>query len=286
MAMERVRVANVALDPRAGGADAVFTYRAGANAKAGDARFVSVGNRAVLGYVTAVFEATEKDLGFGFESLRDLGEEVANLSLPGPSIQLAEFVSEEYLCPLSVALSAATPPGVQDRLISAWSLAAEPQTDFYLSGEEGEKLTAAQSEAMRTLRDAGGTISESATKRIPPAQAKVLGQLLAKGLVRRSVQVQPFQERRSSREYLALSPDHDAIESFLSKQGVRKPAQALTLMRLQGAENSFFTVAEIKALAGVTETTVKALVRCGRRRDSISGVARLPALRRDRVGKD
>ena len=259
MAMDRVRVANVALDPRAGGADAVFTYRADAAAKVGDARFVTVGNRPVMGYVTAVFEATEDQLGFKFDTLRELGEEVANLSLPKSAVELAEFVSGEYLCSLSVAMSAATPPGARDRLVSAWSVAAPTSDEFSLTGEEGEKLTAAQQEALRTLQDAGGAIAESATRKIPPAQAKVLGQLVAKGLVTRSVQLQPFLERRASREYLALSPDHDAIEKFLSEQGVRKPAQALTLMRLQGAENSFFSIAEIKALAGVTETTVKAL---------------------------
>jgi primosomal protein N' (replication factor Y) len=263
MAMDRVRVANVALDPRAGGSDAVYTYRADASAHVGDARFVNVGNRPVMGYVTSIFDANEADLGFGFESLRDLGEEVTNLSLPSQSIQLAQFVAAEYLCSLSVALSAATPPGVQDRLVSGWTLAAEPQSEFSLSAEPGEKLTAAQQEAMRTLQDAGGTLAETASKRIPAAQAKVLSQLVAKGLVKRTVQVQPFQERRASREYLALSPDHDAIEKFLATQGVRKPAQALTLMRLQGAENSFFSIAEIKALAGVTETTVKALVDVG-----------------------
>ncbi len=263
MDMDRIRVADVALDPRAGGAEAVFTYRADESVKVGEARFVPIGNRPVLGIVTAVYEATEADLGFGFLALKELGEAIGNLSLPESLVDLAKFVASEYLSSLAVALSPANPPGVQDRLVSAWTLTKPVQRDFALQSDPEEKVTAAQKEVMSTLGDSGGTLAETASRKIPAPQLKVLGQLVAKGLVVRSIQVQPFLERRKSKDFLALTPDHDAIERFLSEQGVKKPAQALTLMRLQGAENSFFSLGEIKALAGVTETTVKALEAIG-----------------------
>ncbi len=261
--MDRKLVADVALDPRAGGADAIYTYLAIPDTKVGESRFVPIGNRPVLGIVTAVYEATEEELGFGFDSLKPIGEAVHNLSLPEAVIRLAKFVSVEYLSPLGVALSSASPPGVQDRLVTAWTLTKPANEEFSLSAEDDVKLTAPQKEVLRTLEDSGGTLAETATHRIPPAQLKVLGQLAAKGMVSRAIQVQPFQERKSSKEFLALSPDHDAVEKFLEEHGAKKPAQALTLMRLQGAENSFFSIGEIKALAGVTETTVKSLVAAG-----------------------
>lgn len=261
--MDRLRVADVALDPRAGGSEAVYTYRAEGDVRVGDVRFVPIGNRPALGIVTAVYDATEEELGFGFASLKAIGDAVENLRLPEPVVELARFAAEEYLCPLSAALASASPPGVQDRLVTAWSLTKPVEAEFSLSAEEDVKLTAIQKEALRTLEDAGGALAETATHKIPPAQLKVLGQLATKGLVERAIQVQPFQERRRGKDFLALSPDSAAIEKFLHDQGVKKPAQALTLMRLQGAENSFFTLGEIKALAGVTETTVKALVSIG-----------------------
>lgn len=261
--MDRKLVADVALDPRAGGADAIYTYSANPQTRVGDSRFVPIGNRPVLGTVTSVYEASESELGFSFESLKEIGEAIQNLSLPNSVIQLAKYVADEYICPLGVALSSASPPGVQDRLVTAWSLTAPTSTEFSLSAEEDIKLTTAQKEVLRTLEDSGGTLAETATHRIPAAQLKVLGQLAAKGLVARSIQVQPFQERKSRKDFLALSPDHEAVEKFLEEQGAKKPAQTLTLMRLQGAENSFFSIGEIKALAGVTETTVKSLVAAG-----------------------
>lgn len=262
--MDRKLVADVALDPRAGGSEAIYTYAADASVRVGENRFVPIGNRPVLGIVTAVYRATEEELGFGFEALKAIGEAVENLTLPEPVIKLAKFVSEEYLSPLSVALSSASPPGVQERLVTAWTL-SQPvaQEEFSLSGEEDIKLTTAQKEALRTIEDSGGTLAETATHRIPPAQLKILGQLAGKGMVIRSIQIQPFQERKSRKEFFALTPDHESVERFLEEQGAKRPAQALTLMRLQGAENSFFSIGEIKALAGVTETTVKALVSAG-----------------------
>ena len=262
--MDRVWVADVALDPRTGGSDAIYTYRADESVRVGEARFVPIGNRPTLGTVIDVYLADEKALGFEFESLKTLGDRVSNLSLPTALVDLAEFVSAEYLCSLPTALAPANPPGIQERLTTSWSLLGPIVSDeLELSGEESIKLTPAQQEAMRTLQDAGGSIQESVSRRIPPAQAKVLAQLATKGLVAREIQVQPFQDRRVSKDYFGLNPDHDLVEKFLTEQGVRKPAQALTLMQLQAAENSYFSMGEIKALGGVTETTVKALLTAG-----------------------
>ncbi|MCC7230829.1 MAG: primosomal protein N' [Fimbriimonadaceae bacterium] len=266
----RIHVADVALDPRAGGADAVFTYRAEPSTTVGEARFVPVGNRPLLGFVVKVYEATEEELGFSFESLRPLGDAVDNLSIPSRVIDLAAFVAQEYLCPISIALSAASPPGVRERLVSAWSLlkSDRPSGDMDLFGQPQESgpgltLTPAQREIVRTLRDLGGVWEETPNRRIPAPILKGLKMLQAKGVVRSSMRVQPFQERRKSRNYLCLTSDSVALETFITAQGRKRPAQVLTLMRLQGSEHASLSIPEIKAMAGVTETTITALVDAG-----------------------
>jgi primosomal protein N' (replication factor Y) len=51
------------------------------------------------------------------------------------------------------------------------------------------------------------------------------------------------------------------VDQFLANEGKKKPAQALTLMRLQLADaGAALTPAEIKAMAGVTDSTIKALL--------------------------
>ena len=91
--MERVEVADIALDPRAAGANARYTYRSAPGAKVGQARFVPIGNRRALGFVTKVYKANDEELGFPSTTLKELGEEVANLELPPCLVELAEIGS-------------------------------------------------------------------------------------------------------------------------------------------------------------------------------------------------
>ncbi len=243
------------MDPRAGGADALYTYLADPALTIGDAVFVPLGNRPALGYVTDVYDATEEDLGFPFASLKPMNGVVEGLSLPEAVVALARNVALETLCPLPVALAAATPPGVRDRLVTVWSLDR--------AHDEGEKLTPTQKEALITLQDAGGSITEAKGKKLDAGALRNLRALRAKGLVRQSLRVQPVQERRKAEPMLRLTSDSPRVEEFLHKEGRRKPAQALTLMCLQGAEAALLTAPELRALAGVTDTTVRALLEAG-----------------------
>ncbi len=282
--MSSVRVVDIALDPRTVGLAgastdpdegfaraALFTYRAPAiEVEVGAAFFVPFGGRQVLGFVTDVYEATEQELGFGFELLKDLGPAVVGLELPPVVIELAKFVAEETLCPLPVALSAATPPGVRERLADAWSLVGEApakkkRNELRLEAEPDMPLTPLQRETLRALRDAGGVIFDRPGSRLDANAKRALKLLKQKGLVTEETRLIPFQERRAAELLLRLCPDSARVEAFLKSEAKKKPAQALTLMQLQATENGrgALGMAEIKALAGVTETTVKALIQQG-----------------------
>jgi primosomal protein N' (replication factor Y) len=248
------RVADVAIDPRAGGAEALYTYFADGALTPGDAVFVPVGTQTNLGFVTSVYETTEQELGFPFENLKPIIGRVQGLSLPESVIELAKFISAEYLCTLPVALSAATPPGVRDRLVSAWTLENE---------HPDAALTPIQSEILRVMKEAGGFLVDQKGKRLEAATTRSLRLLRARGVVSQSMRILPFPEKKKGDVLLSLTSDEPRIEEFLRKEGKRKPAQALTLMRMQGAESARLTASEIKALAGVTETTIKALLDIG-----------------------
>ncbi|RYZ82567.1 MAG: hypothetical protein EOP04_21775, partial [Proteobacteria bacterium] len=62
---------------------------------------------------------------------------------------------------------------------------------------------------------------------------------------------------------LRLTADAARIEAFMGKEGKRRPAQALTVMRLQDVERPHLTGSEIRELAGVTEATLRALRTAG-----------------------
>ena len=246
-----MRVADVAIDPRSGGAEALYTYRVEGPLAIGDAVTVPLGSRTNLGFVTNVYDATEAELGFPITSLRPIQSVVQGLSLPLEVVQLARSISEEYLCSLPVALSAATPPGVRDRLVTSWNLIKSP---------EDETNTTLQKEVIQVMKESGGFIVHQKGKPIEAGMQKALRLLTKRGVVSQSLRVMPVSESKKGDALLQLSPDTERIETFLNQEGKKKPAQAITLMRLQVAESARLTSSEIKALAGVTESTINALL--------------------------
>lgn len=254
LANATVRVVDVAIDPKSGGTDAIWTYGIEGPAEVGDAFFVPLGPRAVIGYVIRVYDATEADLGFPLKSLRLAGDRIVGLTLPKQVLQTIRYVSTEYLCPLTASLSVAIPPGVRERLVSAWKLTG---------AISDAPLTILQQEVLRTLEDAGGTVFEKGKKKLPASSQKALKLLRAKGLVESIVQLDPGTEKREATNLLRLPSNPEKIEAFLHKEGKRKPAQAITLMRLQSASPTPMSPMEIKALSGVTDATLKAMLETG-----------------------
>lgn len=248
-----LRVADVAIDPRSGGADALYTYEASADTSVGQPFLVPLGNRTALGYVTSLYTTSENDLGFPAKNLKKLGAPVRGMGLPATIVSLARFVAEEYICSLPIALSAAIPPGTRDRLVSAWILEEAAEMP----------LTPLQAEVLRFMRESGGAILDRRGRRLPPATLRALRLLKAKGVVRQEHALDLGVEKKQAARLLRLSNDTEKIDSFLKGDGKRKPAQAITLMRLQTADNSWLTPAEVKGLAGVTDATISALIQAG-----------------------
>jgi primosomal protein N' (replication factor Y) len=256
--MTAVRVVDVALDPRNGGAEAVYTYRHAPGLTVGEAVFVPLGPRIALGFVVAEYTATEQDLGFPFSSLRDVAGRVEGLSLPKPLVAMCREVAEETLCPLPVALSAATPPGVRERLVACWE--ATPPSPQRGEGGRGERdLKPLERETLRLLREQGPRV-ESRGKKTEAGVARALRSLRKLGLVRHTLRLADAAERRKTPDLLRLTGDNRKVEAFLHKEGRRKPAQALVLMKMQEAEHMGLTAPEIKAMAGVTDATLKSLI--------------------------
>ena len=261
------RVVDVALDPRNGGAEAVYTYRWSPGLAVGEAVFVPLGPRIALGFVVRDHTVDEQALGF---DLRDVAGRVDGLRLPAQLIELCREVAEDTLSPLPVALSAATPPGVRERLVAHWEASPSPSGSSWRGGQGGEALFVdaepglkpLERETLRLLREKGPQ-QEAKGKKLEPGVARALKSLRKQGLVRQTLRLQDAAERRKTPDVLRLTPDAAKVEAFLHKEGKRKPAQALVLMKMQEAEGLGLTAGEIKAMAGVTDATLKGLLEQG-----------------------
>jgi primosomal protein N' (replication factor Y) len=248
-------VCDVALDPRKGGSEAVWTYRREPGIAVGDAVIVPLGTRTELGYVLRIYDTTEADLGFPLKTLRNVLSRVSGLSLPDRLVKLVLFTAQEYLCSEAVALSPAIPPGVKDRLLTEWEIADQEKAT--------RETNPVLQEVLRVMSEAGGTFQSSKGKSLSPAVTKALGTLTKKGTVAKQLRVVTPEQRGRAEQLYQLSSNTKAVEKFLLKDGRKKPAQAVTLMQLQGSVQGALTISEIKILAAVTEASIKALVQLG-----------------------
>lgn len=250
-----IAVAQVALDGRVSGSLDALTYLNSSGAKRGQIVLAPLGSRTVFGVVLSASTVTEEELPVALGRMRSIGPPIFGLDVPSTLVDLAEALSGEYLTPMSMAVSLLFPPGIQNRLVSTWVRVPGAVPD--------ETLNAIQEEVLRTIDDLDGKLSSSKSKPIAAAALRALRQLKSKGWVMETLTVQPKVERALLPEGLRLTQDESRIEKFLLAEGRKKPAQALTLMRLQGSEGARFSPQEIKALSGVTDQTLKSLLKAG-----------------------
>lgn len=250
-----LRVIDLVIEAKLGGQDAVYTYLWDDRAKIGDAYLAPLGARQVLGYVARIRDVHPADLGFPADRLRKLFSRVNGLSIPAPVMKAIEFVAQEYLCPVPVALSLAAAPGVRSRLVTKWE--AGPAEDTLLP------ISPAQASALRVLVESPGGILETKSKPLAAGSKKALQALVARGLVTRELSISRVKERHRLEGNFRITLDGDRVENFLKKEAKKKPAQALTLMRLQGSEITSFTAQEIKALSETTDQALRALIQAG-----------------------
>ncbi|MBS1716645.1 MAG: primosomal protein N' [Armatimonadetes bacterium] len=250
--METLRVAEIIIDSRVGGSGAQYTYQVDEDLPPGTAVVIPLGSRKVLGYVLRTWIATQETLGFPVSRLRRPEGIVREASLPPQTMQLVQFVAEEYGCPVSAALTVATPPGVLSRLTLSYRLSGKAST---------ERLSAVQEETLQLFKESGGTFDPPA--KLAPALGKALQSLERAGLIEKSLTFKPTRESKSREQLYRLSAHRDDVEKFLKNEGRKRPAQALVLMRLGMAADSAFSVSEIKAMCGVTDTILRPLVEGG-----------------------
>lgn len=254
MSSERLLVADVVIDAKTAGSDAEFTYLAPPDAAVGEARLVPIGPRQALGHVFAVRRVTADELGFDPKRLRPLGPRVADADLTPGLVKLIQEVAEDCLAPRGAVLGLASPPGIRDRLAVAWRPTRPAGPD--------EKLNAAEQEALAVMTELGEVV-DAKGDRLADGMKRILRRLEAQGLAVRATRLTSPTERRKIPGRFRLTRDASAIEGFLAKESRRSPAQAMTLVRLQGSEGAAFTASEIRSLAGVTDQTIRALAKAG-----------------------
>lgn len=249
--MGKLWVLDVAMDAREAGNEAIYTYAAQPSDQVGEFVLIQLGARPLLGLIIAVRHVSEEELGFPASKLRSPTAKVRGIKVPAQVLDLARYLADQYLCPLPVALGPAWPPMTKQRLRPSWAL----------TGAEvgSEELTAVQKEALQTLRDAGGSLTLAKTE-LSGGLERALKSLRKLGLVEQTISFKEDAKKAKAQVAFRLTSDEDAVKEFFASDAKRRPAQALVLLTLGELESRALTSQEIRAMTGVTETTLKSLV--------------------------
>jgi len=252
--MSLIRIAEVGIEARVGGADAVYSYRADETLVVGQAVIVPLGSRQVLGIVLDVRSVQPGDLGFDAAKLKAIAGVVRNVRVPPEVVALLHSIAKHTISPISQAVALAIPPGMRRRMTCEWRLLVSPSA---------AKLSAPQSEVLRVIEDQGGVFLEKPSKPLASGMKRILATLRAKGLVSSGLTIDPEPNPRAGKSLFRLTANAAEVERFLQSSAKKKPAQCLAVMRLQAAEHTGLSSTEIKLLSGVTDQGLKALQQAG-----------------------
>lgn len=247
-----MRVADVVFDARVGGAAARYTYSIDFGASEGDLVLAPLSGRPLAGVVARVYQTTEVDLGFPLTKLRPISARIEGIGLPPALLGMAQFISDAYLCSFSSAIGPAFPPGIADRISTSWTLNEAVLKESFLS------LTTLQTELVATIRESFGPFE--VPKSLSTPARKALRLLEAKGIATRTTQLASLDEGPAHRRLFRLIADEDRIDAFLHEHAKKRPAQALVLIRLREAQSGALGLDDIRALGGVTQQVLKALI--------------------------
>jgi primosomal protein N' (replication factor Y) len=205
-----------------------------------------------MGVIIALTDAAAPDLSP--ESIRDIAEILDPLPVVTPiQIELARWIADEYLAPLSQAMKLMLPPGLEDR-----TFVVVTQT----TGKPPEELAPQETAALHLLQRRGGRIRLSTL--LGQIQADepqgIIDSLADLGLVDSRYALVPPKPAPPRVHYVRLLADDASVEAALPRLG-HTSKQADVLLILARRTDAPLTLNKLCELAACTQEPVRALAR-------------------------
>lgn len=218
----------------------------------GQAVWVPFGNKTLQGIVTSIEKLP------AVEETRDISAVIEPpLILSSQQLELAQWISDYYLCPLFDALSTMLPPGFERRTIAY----IYPAKDFEKSLPSN--LTAEQTKIIDLLRQKNRLSIKDLEKSlgIKAAQAAI-SRLISRNLIAKSYETAPARVKPKKETYIELAIDEaTAEEGILLLYAKRAAKQAEVLEFLM--ESGTVSLSEVRKKTGCQTETIKTLTNKG-----------------------
>lgn len=210
----------------------------------GQAVWVPFGRKVLQGVVCRLSEHPE------VEETRDIvGVIDPRPLLSSTQIELARWISEYYLAPLFDAVALMLPPGFERKLITFYQLSSR------FPSSSPSDLTPEQAQLLELLIREGKVEQAAVEKALGQKKARrVLDELLGKGLVMKSQELEKVRVRAKLVTHLRLAVEAEVAKMEAERLASRAPKQAALLRFLMDRTEP------VPALeTGATPATVKAL---------------------------
>jgi primosomal protein N' (replication factor Y) len=231
-----------------------YTVPPSINPAIGQAVWVPFGTGVVQGIL---FELTDRP---GVEQTKEIVGVIDPHPLLTPTqIELARWISEYYLAPLFDAVALMLPPGFERRLVTLFHLS--PGYSVSLSHAS---FTPEERQLLRLL-EKGGKVAQRVVEKVlgKKKATLVLRELLGKGLVSKSQELEGLRVRPKVLPYLRLAVDAHAAVDEAERIARRAPKQAALLRLLADRQTVSLAEAEREVQgtrAGARALQVKGLI--------------------------
>ncbi|MBM2825295.1 MAG: Primosomal protein, partial [Dehalococcoidales bacterium] len=232
-----------------------FSYSVppGLNSEVGQAVWVPFGQKLLQGIVV---ELTAQP---AVEETKEIAGVIASVPvLSHDRLELARWISEHYLSPLFDAVALLLPPGFEQKTRTFVTTAGIPD-DAALSS-----LSEEQRHALELVTEAGKISLTKLEKALGKKKAQaVVTQLVRRGLVLRSYEIEPTRARPRVEPYLSLAVDTDQARQEAAKLRGEGASKQASLLDVLVQEHQPIPWAEARKKVNVTKAVADALSKQG-----------------------
>lgn len=244
-----MKYAEVAVNASGGHSTYCYSIPARLDITVGQAVWVPFGTRMIQGIVSQLSDQPS------VEATKEIADVITSGPLLSPiQIELAQWISDHYLCPLFDATALMLPPGFERKLVTYFRL-VEPEGDLScLTPEQRQVMHLIRGKVKASLRDVEKAVGIKKAKQIS-------NNLLHRRLIIRDQELEKAKIRPKTLTYLELTGGKDGVTIEI---GLLKQARAYKqaeLLEFLSQQRKPISTNEVRRQLSCSLNTIKALQR-------------------------
>ncbi|MCL0060444.1 primosomal protein N' [Dehalococcoidia bacterium] len=219
----------------------------------GCAVWVPFGSRLLQG---VVFNLTDHS---PVETTRAIAQVIDSRPLLRPyQIELARWIAEYYLCSYFDASSLMLPPGFERRILTFVQCLPDAPEEIV------EALTPMQEKVFHLLHEKGRVDMRRLREKVPQKQLEAaINQLIRKGVVSKTVELERPRVKAKMVPYIRLSLDIHQTQAEIAALGKRKVSKQAELLKVLMAESDAIPLSTATRKSGASSTAARSLEKKG-----------------------